>query len=313
MGHRRIWLASVLAALCIVALAACGSSSSNSSSNTTASSPSTSSSTSTPSSTAGNPSVEALVPASIKSKGTLTVAADASYAPNEFFASDGKTVIGMDPDLVKALGAVMGLKVNVVNATFDSIIPGLASGKYDMGASSFTDTKAREQTVDFVDYLVAGESFYTKASGGTTINTIADICGKTVSVEKGTTEETDATTQGKKCKSAGKPGVTVLPFPDQNGANLAVSSGRAQLGFADTPVAAYQVKQSSGTFKLVGAPYASAPYGLALPKSPNLAPAVLAALKDLQKNGTYMRILTKWGIQAGAIPASQMKINGATS
>jgi polar amino acid transport system substrate-binding protein len=65
---------------------------------------------------------------------------------------------------VKALGAVMGLKVKVVNATFDSIIPGLAAGKYDLGASSFTDTKMREKQVDFVDYFTAGESFYTNGA-----------------------------------------------------------------------------------------------------------------------------------------------------
>jgi polar amino acid transport system substrate-binding protein len=253
-----------------------------------------------------------MVPAALKSKGTMTVAADASYAPDEFIGPDGHTVVGMDADLTKALGAVMGLKVNVVNATFDSIIPGLAAGKYDLGASSFTDTKEREKTVDFVDYFVAGESFYTKASGGTTINTIDDICGKTVSVEKGTTELTDAQTQSGKCKQAGKPAVTVLPFPDQNGANLAVSSGRAQLGFADSPVAAYQVKQSNGQFKLVGSSYANAPYGLAVPKN-GLDKAVLAALKDVMKSGQYMQILTKWGIQAGAIPSAQVKINGATS
>jgi len=311
MDPTRRLVAVSAALLSVVALAACGGAKKSS---TTSSAPSsTAPAATTPATSAADPAVEKLVPAAIRSKGTITVAADASYAPNEFIAPDGHTVIGMDPDLVKALAAVMGLKVNVVNATFATIIPGLAAGKYDMGASSFTDTKAREKTVNFVDYFTAGESFYAKANSGVSIASIADICGKTVAVEKGTTEEADAGTQGKKCKAAGKPGVTVLSFNDQNGANLAVSSGRAQLGFADSPVAAYQVKQSSGTFKLVGAPYASAPYGLALPKSPNLAPAVLAALKDLQKNGTYMRILTKWGIQAGAIPASQMKINGATS
>jgi polar amino acid transport system substrate-binding protein len=257
-------------------------------------------------------SVEALVPAAVKSKGTLTVAADASYAPDEFIGPDGHTVVGMDVDLSKALGAAMGLKVNVVNATFDTIIPGLASGKYDMGASSFTDTKAREATVDFVDYLVAGESFYTKASGGTSINTIADICGMTVSVEKGTTELTDAQTQSGKCTKAGKAAVKVLPFPDQNGANLAVSSGRAQLGFADTPVAAYQVKQSGGQFKLVGQSFANAPYGLAVPKN-GLAKAVQAALVSLMNNGMYKSILAKWGLTAGAITPAQAKINGATS
>src|SRR4029077_18690378 len=137
----------------------------------------------TPSSAAGVSSVAALVPAAVKTKGTLTVASDASYAPDEFIGSDGHTVVGMNADLSKALGAAMGLKVNVINVPFATILAGLAAGKYDFGASSFTDTKAREKTVDFVTYANVGESFYTKAQGGTTIGSIADICGHTVSVE----------------------------------------------------------------------------------------------------------------------------------
>ncbi|MEA2158872.1 MAG: polar amino acid transport system substrate-binding protein [Solirubrobacteraceae bacterium] len=307
----RIWksvVASLLSVLCIAAVVGCGSSSSSSTGGSSSSGgvPSTTS-TSTP----ADPAVAKLVPSAIKSKGTLTVAADASYAPNEFIGPDGKTVIGMDADLVKALGGVMGLKVNVVNATFDSIIPGLAAGKYDLGASSFTDTKEREKTVDFVDYFVAGTSFYTKASGGATVNSLADLCGHTVAVEKGTTQQTDATAQGSKCKTAGKSGVTVLVFPDQNGANLALSSGRAQLVMADSPVAAYGVKKSNGQFKVVGQTYGTAPYGLAIPKTAGLTKAVLAALEVLQKNGAYTKILTTWGVQAGAL--AKPKINGATS
>jgi polar amino acid transport system substrate-binding protein len=252
-----------------------------------------------------------MVPAAIKSKGTLTVAADASYAPNEFFASNGHTVVGMDADMTKALAAVMGLKANVVNATFDGIIPGLAAGKYDVGASSFTDTKDREKTVNFVDYFIAGTSFFTKASGGTEVTGLSGLCGKTVAVEKGTTQETDATAQSGKCKKAGKPAVTVLTFPDENGANLALSSGRAQLVMADSPVAAYAIKQSNGQFKLTGQTYGTAPYGLAIPKKGGLDKAVLAALKEIMKNGTYKAILAHWGLQSGAITAP--KIDGAVS
>jgi polar amino acid transport system substrate-binding protein len=296
-------------ALCVCAIVACGSSS-----KTTPRATSTAPSTTSPASTAAaNSAVVAQVPASIKSKGTITVAADASYAPDEFIGPDGHTVVGMDADLSHALAQTMGLKSNVVNATFATIIPGLASGRYDMGASSFTDTKAREKTVDFVDYANVGESFYTKTNGGTQIGSIADICGKTVAVESGTTEEGDAKTQSAKCTKAGKPAVTVLVFSTQTEANLAVSSGRAQLGFADTPVAGYQVKQSGGEFKLVGATFAPAPYGLAIPKQPGLAPAVLAALKALDANGTYAAIFAHWGLQGIEIPASQIKINGATS
>lgn len=305
MRTRKSVFAPLLSVLCIGVLAGCGSSSSSSSSS------SSGGSSSAPTTAAADPAVAKLVPAAIKSKGTLNVAADASYAPNEFIGPDGKTVIGMDADLAKALAGVMGLKANVVNVTFDSIIPGLAAGKYELGASSFTDTKLREKTVDFVDYFVAGTSFYTKASGGASVNSLADLCGHTVAVEKGTTQQTDATAQGAKCKKAGKPGVTALVFPDQNGANLALSSGRAQLVMADSPVAAYGVKKSNGQFKVVGQTYGTAPYGLAIPKAGGLTKAVLAALEALKKNGSYSKILSTWGVQAGAL--NKPAINGATS
>jgi polar amino acid transport system substrate-binding protein len=295
----------VFAALAATAvLVACGSDSSSTGSGSTPSSP-------TSKAGAVDKQVAAQVPAAVKSKGTLTVAADASYPPNEFIGSDGKTVEGMDADLAKALTAVMGLKAKVVNASFDGIIPGLASNKYDVGMSSFTDTKEREKTVDFVTYLSAGTSFFVKAPGGPTINTLADLCGHKVAAEKGTTQATDATAQGKKCTASGKPGVTVSVFPDQNGANLALSSGRADVGMADSPVADYQVKKSNGQFKLTGKSYGTAPYGIAIPKGSGMAEPMLAAVKALMANGQYKAILDKWGIASGAITNPQ--INGATS
>src|SRR5262245_42484504 len=92
--------------------------------------------------------IAAEVPSALKDKGTLIVATDATYPPNEFIGSDGATIEGMTPDLGQALAAVMGLEFEFVNASFDTIIPGLSSGKYDLGFSSFTDTKEREQVVD---------------------------------------------------------------------------------------------------------------------------------------------------------------------
>jgi ABC-type amino acid transport substrate-binding protein len=181
-----------------------------------------------------NPKVAAEVPQKYKSK-TLMVAADATYAPNEFIASNGHTVVGMDPDLAVALAGVMGIKVKVVNATFDSIIPGLQAGKYDLGMSSFTDTKARQKVVDFVTYFSAGTSFYVKAQGGPAISSLASLCGHKVAVEKGTTQQADSTAQSAKCTKAGKSAVSVSSFPDQNGVNLALSSGRADVAMADSP------------------------------------------------------------------------------
>jgi polar amino acid transport system substrate-binding protein len=288
----------------LVAVAGCGSSNNSSTSSGT-----TSSSTSAAAGGADS-KVVALVPAAVKSKGALKVAADATYAPNEFIKPGTKTVVGMDADLAQALAKVMGLKANVVNATFDAIIPGLAAGKYDLGLSSFTDTKEREKTVDFVTYFSAGTAFYTKTDGPA-INALADLCGHKVAVEKGTTQADDSTAQGKKCKAAGKPGVTVQTYPDQNGANLALSSGRAEVGMADSPVAAYLVKQSSGQFKLSGQPYGTAPYGIAIPKGNGMAKPVLAALKVLIANGSYAKILKTWGVADGAI--TDPTINGATS
>ena len=288
--------------LAVLALAGCGSSNSSSTSSTS------SAASTTP---ATDSKVAALVPAAVKSSGTLSVAADASYAPNEFVGSNGKTVEGMDADLAKALAQVMGLKAKVVNATFDSIIPGLAAHKYDLGMSSFTDTKEREKTVNFVTYFSAGTSFYEKASGGPAITDLSSLCGTTVAVEKGTTQQADSTGQSKKCTSAGKKPVKVLTFTDQNGANLAITSGRAQVGMADSPVADYQVKKSNGQFKVVGKPYGTAPYGIALPKDLKLQQPVLDALKVLISNGQYTSILKKWGIEDGAITNPQ--INGAIS
>jgi len=164
----------------------------------------------------GVASIEKLVPAAVKAKGTLTVAADATYAPDEFIASDGHTVIGMDADLMTDIAKTMGLKVSIKNVTFDTIIPAMLAGRFMVGASSFTDTAAREKQVNFVDYANVGESFYTLASGGTNIKSIANICGLTVSVETGTTEQTDAGTQSKACVKAGKKPVSVLPFSTQN-------------------------------------------------------------------------------------------------
>jgi polar amino acid transport system substrate-binding protein len=289
-------------ALVLLALAGCGSSKSSTTSTTT---------TATVPTASVNAAIAAKVPAAIKSKGTLNVGSEAQYAPNEFLAPDGHTVIGMDADLVHELAAVMGLKANIINSTFEAIIPGIQAGRYDLGASSFTDTKEREKTVDFVTYFTAGISFYAKSTASPHVKTIADLCGKTVAVQKGTVEEEGAKEQSAKCSKEGKGSVTVLSFPGQNAVNLAVASGRAEVGMADSPVVDYQIKLSNGGLKLIGESYNFKPYGFAMAKNSGLAQPVLEALKELMANGTYGAILARWGLQSGAI--SNPKINGAIS
>jgi polar amino acid transport system substrate-binding protein len=217
-------------------------------------------------------SIAGQVPAAIKDKGTITAAVDATYPPNEFIKEGTHDIIGMTPDLANALGSVMGIKIELKPASFDAIIPGLAAKKYGLGFSSFSDNKEREQTVDFVTYFSAGTSFYVTTKSGADITSLADLCGHKVAVEKGTTQHDDSQTQAKKCKAAGKPAAEVQTYPDQNGANLALSSGRAEEGS-----------------------------GMAKP--------LLAAMKKIIADGTYMKVLKKWGIEQGAI--DDPVINGA--
>jgi polar amino acid transport system substrate-binding protein len=304
MRPRLTALIAVIAFAAVTVAAGCGSSNNDNSSSTGGATL-----TAASFSVQADPAVAGQVPADVKSSGSLSVAADATYAPDEFIASDGKTVIGMDADLAKAIAQVMGLTANVQNIPFDSIIPGLAAGKYDLGMSSFTDTKDREKTVDFVTYATAGSSFFVLADGGPDIASLDDLCGHKVGAEKGTTQADDASAQDKTCTAAGKPGVSVSVFPDENGVNLALSSGRIDVAMADTPPADYAVKQSDGKFKLSGSSYGNAPYGIAMAKDSGLAQPVLAAVKALMADGTYKKILDYWGISDDAI--SNPTINGA--
>jgi polar amino acid transport system substrate-binding protein len=249
-----------------------------------------------------DPAVAALVPASIRAKGSVSSAMDATYPPDEFVAANGTTIVGMDADFSAALGAVMGVKWVDLDATFDTIIAGLQAGKFDVGNSSFTVTTAREKQVNFVTYFQAGEGYYVSKSSPLKLSgSLMSLCGRTVSVETGTTEQTDAQSADNLCKKAKQKPDTVYAFSTQNEANLAISSGRAQIGFADSQVAGYIVQQSKGQFKLDGPAFGVAPYGFAFAKSSKLDKATLAAVKVLIKDGIYAKILDKWGVQAGAM------------
>jgi polar amino acid transport system substrate-binding protein len=258
-----------------------------------------------------NAAAAKMVPASLKGK-VLQVATDATYPPDEMMS--GSTMIGFDVDLMKAIGTTLGLKINETNVTFDSIIAGIQAGKYQVGNSSFTDTKARQASVNFVDYFQAGDGVYAKSSSNAKFTGLMSFCGLTVAVETGTTEQSDAVATAKKCPASKK--LTVLPYPTQTSANLAVSSGRAAVGFVDSQVAGYIVSQAKGAFKLVGKAIKVAPYGIATSKSAagkGLALAIQKALQVMMANGTYNAILAKWGVTAGALPANKIILNGATS
>ncbi len=254
-----------------------------------------------------------LVPMELKDK-TLTVATDATYAPDEFINEKGE-IDGFNIEMMNALATTLGINIKHVSATFDNIIPGIQSGQYAIGNSSFTDTLERQQSVTFVNYFEAGMAFYVKSGTDPVYDSLESLCGVSVSVESGTTEETEAQAQAAKCPTD-KP-LAVHSYNDQNAANLAVSSGRDTVGFLDSQIAGYVVGQSNGTFVLSGKPFGIAPYGIAVAKTDTgqkLAEAMQAAFKVLYSNGTYDKILEKWGVQDGGFKsAERFTINGATS
>jgi polar amino acid transport system substrate-binding protein len=248
----------------------------------------------------------ALVPESVTEDGELVIATDASYAPNQFFDTDNKTIIGMDVDLGTALGEVLGVTVTFVNSPFDSIIPGLESGKFELGMSSFTINAERMQVVDMVSYFMAGTSWAVAAGNPAGVSP-DDACGKKVAVQKATVQVDDITARSKACTASGKPEITIEQYTLQTDATTAVVSGKDDAMLADSPVVDYAVKQTGGQLEVLGETYDAAPYGVAVPKGDDdYAKAVQGAVQALMDSGRYAEILDKWGTASGAIETAEI-------
>jgi polar amino acid transport system substrate-binding protein len=246
----------------------------------------------------------AMVPAAIKSDGKIVVGVDASYPPNEFLDVDGKTVIGWDRDFFDAVAAKLGLKTEWISGNFDAIIPGVQSGKFEAGVSSFTINADRLKQVNMVSYFSAGTQWSAKQGNPAGVQPDA-ACGKKVAVQKSTVQVDDIEKRSKDCTSAGKPAITVDQYVKQEDATAAIVSGKDDAGLADSPVIAYAVKKTNGQLQLLGQIYDAAPYGFAIKKDQTqLAQAVSEATKALITDGTYGKILQKWGVQAGAVTSS---------
>ena len=259
----------------------------------------------TPSFAVGSAAAAAL-PASVKKSGVITVGTDTTYAPNEYLDPAGN-VVGWDIDLFKAIAADLGVKVHFVSAGFDTIIPAIKGGKYDVGVSSFTDTKVREAQVDFANYFTAGIQWASAA--GKKLVDPNNACGLTVAVQTGTTEVDDVNAKSAACTKAGKKAISVLSFDSQAQVNNSVTLGRAAAISAESPITEDAVHRSGGKLVLDGAIYGTAPYGFAAAKGTTMAKAISLALQDIYKNGTYKKILAKAGVTAGAIKT--FTINGA--
>ena len=244
----------------------------------------------------------AKVPDAIKSDGTIKIGVDSTYAPSEFLDTDGKTVIGFDVDLFNAVAAKLGLKTAWQSAKFDAIIPGVQSGKYEIGISSFTINPDRKKQVNMVSYFNAGTQWATKKGNPSGIQP-DNACGKKVAVQTSTVQDTeDLPKKLKACTSSGKPAFTVDRYQDQGQATASVVTGKDDAMLADSPVVAYAVKQSKDQLEALGDIYEAAPYGYVVKKDQtDFAQALADAVKALISDGTYKSVLEKWGVAAGAI------------
>ena len=247
-----------------------------------------------------------LVPENIRSGGKLIVGVNVGYAPNEFKDASGK-LVGFDVDLMDAVAATLGLTTDYRESDFGQIIPSIQGDTYHVGMSSFTDTKERQQQVDFVTYFSAGTLWAQRP--GAPIDP-SNACGKKVAVQTDTIQQTDELPgKSKKCTDEGKPAIEILSFDGQDQATNAVVLGQADAMSADSPVTAYAVQQNSGKLEAAGEIFDSAPYGWPVKKDSPLSQALLKALEHLIQTGDYKTIATNWGVEAGVI--TKPVINGA--
>lgn len=252
--------------------------------------------------------IAADVPADMKQSG-LKVTTSPGYPPMEMFDSDGKTIIGVDPSLAKAIGKVLGLPVKVNREDFNAQIPGVLTGRYDMVMSSVTDNAERRAKATMVDYAEPGQAFVVRKGNPSGIEAPGDLCGKTVAVVDNGSALAHATKYSKACKAKGEGAIEILKFTGDQDALLQVRSGRADADINDYPVAAYRAETSNGKLAVVPIPDTEAPFGIVmLPKRKAAHEVVRKAVDELIATGAYKEILEAWNVEQMAITKST--ING---
>ena len=249
--------------------------------------------------------IAALLPESVTKDGKLTIGTNPSYAPAEFLDADGKTQIGYDMDLARAMGNIFGLDTEIVSSNFDTIIPAIGS-KYDLGIAAFTITKERMESVDFVSYFTAGMGYAVAAGNPKNVDE-NDLCGLNVAVETGTVEEEAINKTAKQCKADGKDAIDIQSSKLQTDVTTAVASGKADIFYADTPVAGYAIKQTGDTLEALGEDVGVTPEAVAVKKGDSkTAEAVQKAIQKLMDDGTYKKILDTWGVSSGAVDKAEI-------
>ena len=253
-----------------------------------------------------DPAIAATVPKDIRATGRLVIGVNVPYAPNEFKNSDGQ-IVGFDVDVMNAMAKTLGLAPDYRETAFESIIPSVQGGQFNVGMSSLTDTAERQSTVDFVTYFQAGTLWAQRP--GKPVDPDA-ACGRRVGVVTASIQETrELPTRSDACVAAGLAPVDTVVYQRQDDLTHALIAGEVDAMTADSPVTGFAIKLSAGELEPAGAVFDSAPYGWPVAKGSPLAQSLRKALEHLMQSGEYRTIATMWGVDKGMI--DKPAINGA--
>jgi polar amino acid transport system substrate-binding protein len=255
------------------------------------------------------PALVKLLPPRVAAAKTLTVAVAVGSPPDDFRNDKGE-IAGWEPDILRAVSQSLGLTLDLRPTTFDSLIPGLQAQRFDAAVGQMGVTEIREKVVDMLGTLKGNELFAALADTNITVKTLDDLCGVTVATTRGSREVEFARSNDAQCKALGKPPIDILAFNDGASAADSMISKRSQLFWVGSTAVSYFVNQSHGKTKVVGS-YTDLSYlGIAMPKGSDLAPALQAAVQHLIDDGTYQKIVTKWGLEDGAIKQAPLNPTG---
>lgn len=254
-------------------------------------------------------SLAAMLPADIRKAGVLQVGTSVDNPPIKFVNEDGK-LTGLAIDQLDAASKVLGLRTEYQQGSFDTMVPGLDSNRFQ-AVSSIGDIAERYSQATFIDYLKAGVSWVTSPASKITLKSRDDLCGHTVALLRGSGAQDEMKAQSDSCVAAGKKEVSVVTYPDSNALLLGVSSGTDTLVMIDNTIGAYNVKLFPDKYKVVLSDYTN-PLGVAFrPSDTKLIKAYQAAFKHLAKTGEFQKLATKWGLKKDIV--TTFPINAGTS
>ncbi|MEV0934703.1 ABC transporter substrate-binding protein [Streptomyces phaeochromogenes] len=225
--------------------------------------------------------------------------------PGTSYLEDGKTLAGQDVDFAAAVAKVLGIELKREAASFEAILPALDSGKYDVGVGNFGVTDERRRTIDFVTYINDGQGFATREDSKLDkVTDLAQLCGLNVATGAGTTFEATLEENKHVCSDAGEKTYKVQTYSEQGAIWSSLQQGRSDIVMSTINGLRYAVAQQEG-LKFLNE-FHRLDVGFAFKKGTKLAPAFRAAVNKLIADGTYDRILKKWGTTGSAIEKSEI-------